>query len=233
MSKPSVDFFPPEAALVYDEKNKKLAPISEGMLFLIRLLLKDLPTQAKVLCVGAGTGNEILALAHFYPEWKFVALDPSQGMLDVCRERITKAGLADRCEFIKGYVHDSPADNKYDAVLSILVAHFIPKEERLNYFKDIHTRLLPGGYVVNTEISFDLNSAEFPQMLENWKTVQSLMGATHESLAKVPEVLKNVLAVLPPSETEKIFREGGFAVPVRFFQAFMICGWYAQKAESK
>ncbi|MEK2690742.1 class I SAM-dependent methyltransferase [Bdellovibrio sp. GT3] len=224
------NYFPPEAALVYDEKNKKLAPISENMLFLIRLLLKELPAQSKILCVGAGTGNEILALAHFYPEWKFVALDPSAGMLDVCRKRLTDAGLADRCEFIHGYIHDTPPEVKYDAVLSILVAHFIHSDERLTYFKTIQDRLLPKGYLVNTEISYDLNSTEFPSMLENWKTIQSLMGGTHESLAKLPEVLRSMLSVLPPKQTEDILRDSGFPLPVRFFQAFMICGWYAQSS---
>lgn len=43
----------------------------------------------------------------------------------------------------------------------------------------------PEGILVNTEISFDLDSKEFPSMLQNWKAVQQLMGATPESLANL------------------------------------------------
>ncbi|MBK9038033.1 MAG: hypothetical protein IPL83_02540 [Bdellovibrionales bacterium] len=45
-----------EAAKVYDEKNRQLAPIADNMHFLIRLVLKSAPAKARVLCVGVGTG---------------------------------------------------------------------------------------------------------------------------------------------------------------------------------
>jgi tRNA (cmo5U34)-methyltransferase len=38
-----------------------------------------------------------------------------------------------------------------------------------------------------------------------------------------------MLSVLPPEETEELIRLSGIQLPVRFFQAFMICGWYGQK----
>lgn len=53
------------------------------------------------------------------------------------------------------------------------------------------------------------------------------MAATEESLSKIPEQLREVLTVLPPSEVEDLMKRAGFENPVRFFQAFLICGWYA------
>ena len=55
------------------------------------------------------------------------------------------------------------------------------------------------------------------------------MGATPESLAALPAQLRDVLAVLPPAETETLLRQSGIETPVRFFQAFMISGWYGTK----
>jgi tRNA (cmo5U34)-methyltransferase len=92
----------------------------------------------------------------------------------------------------------------------------------------MHARLKRGGYLVNAEISFDLDSQEFAPMLVTWERVQSLMGATPESLRSLPNTLRNVLTVLPPAEVEAILRAAGFP-PVRFFQAAMIMGWYALK----
>jgi len=223
------DFFMKGAAQSYDEKNRALAPIANAMHFLIRLILKDLPENARILCVGVGTGAEILSLSKEYSGWTFVGVDPSSAMLDVCRERLVHAGVMDRCELVHGFIEDVSKEERFDAVVSVLVGHFIQREERINFYQNMHLRLVDGGYLVNTEISFDMESAEFPSMLKNWKSVQSLMGATPESLEALPGLLKTALTVLPPSETESFIRASGFSLPVRFFQSFMIMGWYAEK----
>lgn len=223
------DFFTQDASRAYDEKNSRLAPIADAMHFLTRLILKDLPDKSRILCVGVGTGAEILSLSKEYPQWTFVGVDPSAAMLAVCRERMARSGVLDRCELIHGYVQDVPDAESFDATVSFLVGHFVKRAERRDFYQGMHRRLKRGGAFVNTEISFDLDSKEFPAMLEHWKRVQSLMGATPESLNSLPRLLRDTLTVLAPSEAEDIMRASGFALPTRFFQAFMIAGWYARK----
>ncbi len=218
-----------EAAKVYDEKNRQLAPIADNMHFLIRLILKNAPVRARALCVGVGTGAEILSLSKAFPEWTFVGVDPSIGMLNVCRERLETAGVLNRCELIQGYVHDVPPGESFDVALSVLVAHFVKREDRLSFYQAMSSRLLPNGVLINTEISYDLNSPEFPLMLKNWEAVQLLMGAAPESLANLSQVLREMLSVISPTETEKLLKQSGIQLPVRFFQAFMISGWYGTK----
>ncbi len=222
-----------EAAKVYDEKNRPLAPIVDNIHFLICLILKSLPVRARILCVGVGTGAEILSLSKEFPEWTFVGVDPSIGMLDVCRERLKTAGVLNRCELIHGYIHDVPPIADFDAALSILVAHFVKREEKLGFYQAMCSRLRTDGFLINTEISFDLNSREFPLMLKNWEAVQLLMGATPESLANLSHVLREMLSVISPLETEKLLKQCGINLPVRFFQAFMISGWYGIKNSSQ
>ncbi len=218
-----------EAAKVYDEKNRQLAPIADNMHFLIRLILKNAPVRARALCVGVGTGAEILSLSKAFPEWTFVGVDPSIGMLNVCRERLETAGVLNRCELIQGYVHDVPPGENFDVALSVLVAHFVKREDRLSFYQAMSSRLHPNGVLINTEISYDLNSPEFPLMLKNWEAVQLLMGATPESLANLSQVLREMLSVMSPTETENLLKQSGIQLPVRFFQAFMISGWYGTK----
>lgn len=225
-------FFNKDASLAYDERNRQLAPIADCMHFLIRLVLREFPARAHVLCVGVGTGAEILSLSKAFPEWTFVGVDPSTPMLDVCRERLAAAGVSDRCELIHGYVHDVPPGEKFDVTLSILVAHFVQREDRLGFYKAMYDRLRPNGYLINTEISCDVNAEEFPSMLKNWEGVQSMMGATTESLANLPRQLKEMLPIISPKETENLLKQSGIHLPVRFFQAFMICGWYGKKRSS-
>jgi len=221
-------FFNQDVADAYDRRNSGLKPISDTLHFLMRLVLIDLPTDARILCVGVGTGAEILSLAQAFPRWTFVGVDPSVEMLAVGAHRLTEAGVMDRCDLIQGYVEDV-AETGFDAVVSLLVAHFIRREGRPAFYSAIADRLKSGGRFVSAEISGDLDAPEFPATLADWKQVQTLMGATPGSLAKLEDGLRDVLGVLPAAETEALWRDAGFALPVPFFQAFMIRGWHAAK----
>jgi tRNA (cmo5U34)-methyltransferase len=223
------DLFTADMARRYDERNAALAPITSCLHFLTNIVLRGLPEQAHVLSVGAGTGAEILSLARAFPAWTFVALDPSAPMLETCRARLADAGVADRCTFMAGQVENAPFDRPFDAALSLFVAHFVGRDARLDFLGEMTRRLRSGGVLATAEISFDLGAPEYEPMLGNWAGIQSLMGATHESLAALPAQLRDVLTVLPPDETEELWRESGIPLPVRFFQAFMVHGWYGVK----
>ncbi|MCE3289844.1 MAG: SAM-dependent methyltransferase [Caulobacter sp.] len=224
-------FFNQDVANAYDRRNSALAPISDNLHFLVRLVLAELPVDAHVLCVGVGTGAEILSLAKAFPGWTFVGIDPSEEMLAVGRRRLEQAGVQHRCELLQGYAEDAP-HHGFDAVVSLLVAHFIKPEGRPAFYAAIHDQLKPGGRFVSAEISSDLDAPEFPEMLQDWKRVQTLMGATPESLAKLGGMMRDALGVLSPAETEALWKAAGFAKPIPFFQAFMIRGWHAAKAPS-
>ncbi|MFC7292990.1 class I SAM-dependent methyltransferase [Hirschia litorea] len=226
-SKP--EFFNQEMAQSYDDRNSKFGVVKDNVHFHVNLVLEDLPDDARVLCVGAGTGIEIIALSSLHPKWRFVALDPSKPMLDVCAKNLENANITDRCELIHGYVQDAPNSVEFDAVISLFVAHFIPVEDRPSYYKNIHDRLKKGACFVSTELSFDLDSAEFPAMLENWKSIHKLMGATPESLEALPQSLRDTLSILSPKTTESLLKEAGFGLPVQYLQNFMIRGWYSVK----
>jgi tRNA (cmo5U34)-methyltransferase len=233
MSAPPTDFFTEGLARKYDERNSRLAPISDGLHFLTRLILEDRPENSRVLCVGVGTGADILALAEAFPGWTFVGVEPSLSMLNVCRERMARAGVLDRCELIHGVVDDLPPEPKFDVATALLVAHFVKREQRANFYAGIIDRLREGGCFINAEISFDLDSAAFPSMLRNWQSIQRLMGGTEESLRAVPQQLREALTVLSPDEVEKLMGDAGGVTPVRFFQAFLIAGWYALKQTAR
>ncbi len=225
MTSSPADNFNATAARAYDARNRNLSPIADCMHFLIRLALQDLPAKSHALCVGVGTGAEILSLAKAFPQWTFVGLDPSAAMLEVARERLAQAGVLERCQLQHGYVKDAPPGQNFDVALSVLVAHFVKRGERLDYFRNMTSRLRKGGSIVNTEISSDLDAPEFPAMLKKWEKVQELLGATPESLANLPKLLREMLSVLSPQETEELLRQSGIPEPLRFFQAFMITGW--------
>src|SRR5690606_25422152 len=98
-----------QQAAGYDERWAKTAPIRDALHFLLEAVLADLPDDARILCVGAGTGEEIDHFAKRRPGWTFVAVEPSGAMLEVCRAKAEKGGYADRCLCHAGYL-DSLTD---------------------------------------------------------------------------------------------------------------------------
>jgi len=61
----------------YDKQWEKLSPINDSLHLLMGAIMSNLPEQANILCVGAGTGAEIIYLAKRFPKWSFTALSES------------------------------------------------------------------------------------------------------------------------------------------------------------
>ena len=89
--------------LDYDTRMPKRMPGYELLhLLTAAQMVERLPAQARVLVVGAGTGQEILRLARARPDWQFTAADVSPDMLALAQQNFVKAGIADRVQLHAG-----------------------------------------------------------------------------------------------------------------------------------
>lgn len=224
------ELFNATVAESYDERFQKISPIRENLNFLIRLVLEDLPEDARILCIGVGTGIEIVELAKAYPQWRFTGVEPSAHMLDVYRSKLSKCGLMDRCDLVHGYVSDLPPGGAFDAVLCLLVTQFVTENaKRQEMFDSMAEQLKAGGYLINAEISGDMSSAKFHNMFEKWKGMHRLAGATAPEADNMINALKEYVAVAPPAVIERYLESSGFSEPVQFYQSLLIHAWYARK----
>ncbi len=223
------DIFNAEFSRQYDANNLRLSPIADNLHFLISLLLRDLPQDARILCVGVGTGTEILRLAEAHPSWHFTGVDPSPAMLEVCAEKLSRQGVAARCNLSEGYISDIPVDTKYDAVLCLLVTHFIQDPQRLGIYQQMAERLIEGGQIVVAEIAGDMDAANFDEKLKSWMAIQDLNGNQQRSPEEIKALLSQRLLLLAPEKTEELIARAGFAAPMRFFQSFLIHAWQATR----
>ncbi len=223
--------FDKHAAKKYDHHNDFMAPIFENLFYLMKAILNELPPTSKIICVGVGTGTEIIELAETFPAFTFVAVDPSDSMLAVCKNKLQKLNLLERCNLIHGYVQDLPHTSDFDAALCILVGHHTSKDgsDRHNIFSGIAKRLKPNGYFINAEMSFDLSSNIFQDTMEKWKSMLRRNNTPEEKIQSLPQMMKEHLSILEPKEVERLFTANGFKIPIQFFQSFLIRAWYAQK----
>lgn len=80
---PAIEF-DRERASSYAQGWAKLAPTRAALHSLIRAILSDLPTDARILCVGVGTGTELIDLAEAFPQLRLAVLF----LASLCSQRI-------------------------------------------------------------------------------------------------------------------------------------------------
>ena len=219
-----------QQAAGYDKQWEKTAPIREGLHFLLESAFADLPDDARVLCVGAGTGAEMVHLAKKFPRFIFTAVEPSGAMLDVCRQRATEEGFAPRCYFHEGYLDSLPRTEPFDAATSFLVSQFIlDKEARTEFFRGIASRLVSGGILASSDLAADVESNEYDALLPVWMKIMAAADLTPERLEQMRTAYANDVAVLPPAIVAGIIKSAGFKTPGQFYQAGLIHAWFSKR----
>ena len=222
--------FDEERAASYDKSNAVFSPMREAFHSLVNVILSELPTDARILCVGVGTGSELIDLAQAFPRWQFTAVEPATPMLDICRRRVEESGITSRCTFHEGYLDSLPALDSFDAATCLLVSHFfVQKEERRNFFNQIALRLRPQGYLISADLASDMSTAAYQSLLEVWIRMTKSQEVSDEHIEEMRAAYGRYVGMLPPQEVESIIASSGFDTPVLFFQHLLIHAWYSRR----
>ncbi|MCC5883068.1 MAG: class I SAM-dependent methyltransferase [Halomonas sp.] len=220
-----------QQASSYDAQWAKTAPIRHCLHLLLGSLFAELPADAQILCVGVGTGDELLYLASKHPGWRFTAVEPSGAMLNICRQRADKEGVAQRCVFHEGYLESLPTTQLHDAATCFLVSQFILDQvERSRFFSGIAERLKPGGILASSDLASDVASPEYEVLLHAWMNMMSAADISPEAVERMRKAYANDVGVLPADKVASIIEAGGFELPVQFFQAGLIHAWRSTRA---
>ncbi|MGP5323530.1 class I SAM-dependent methyltransferase [Vreelandella titanicae] len=215
----------------YEQRQKKLAPVHEGLHFQLEWILSDLSREARILCVGLGTGAELSYLANKFPNWSFTAVEPSGAMLDECRLRAEKEGFSSRCMFHEGYLESLPDVELHDAATCFMVSQFIIDDEaRSNFFRAIADRLHPGGILVSADLSSEVGSYEYRALLQAWVAMLHAANVPSGAIEKTHAAWAKDVAILPPDDVKSIIRRGGFDSPVQFYQAGFVHAWFSKRS---
>ncbi len=121
---------------------------------MLESVFAELPAAARILCVGVGTGRELIHLAEKFPGWRFTVVEPSPAMLAVCRPRAAEEGITERCTFHEGYLDTLPPMDDHDGATCFLVSQFMLEQAaRTAFFQQIRSRLKPDGILASADLA--------------------------------------------------------------------------------
>jgi len=207
-----------EQAAGYNKQWARTAPINNALYFLLESVFAELPSDARILCVGVGTGKELIHLANKFPGWRFTAVEPSGAMLDVCRHQTEETGISSRCNFHEGYLDSLPTGKTHDGATCFLVSQFIlEKEARSAFFQQIANRLKPGGILASSDLSRDVGTENFEALFRVWFNMMSTVDASPEWMDKMKAAYKKDVVILPPASVASIIKAGGFEAQWNFY----------------
>ncbi len=229
MKNKSTKPFSQQQSSSHDERFEKLAPLKDALHLCMRLVLSDLPENANILCVGAGTGAELIAMADAFPNWRFTAVEPAAPMLDKCRKRVDALGLTTQCQFHHGYLDSLSESEPFDAATSILVSQFITDTTlRKEYYCQIAQRLKSRGYLISADLAADRTSPQFKSLFDVWQNMHRFTGMPNERLEKQNESFGKGISVLTKQVMEDLISSCGFNKPTLFCQTLLIHAWFMQ-----
>jgi tRNA (cmo5U34)-methyltransferase len=216
----------------YDQRIRKLFPFYETIHAAINAILRSaLGAESELLIVGAGTGAEILELGKSNQSWRFLGVDPAKAMLDLAKEKIEAAGLADRVGFFNGIVADLPIGKLFDGATSAMIMHFVPDDGgKMEFLRAIASHVKFGAPFVVLDAHGDLTAPQSQLLIEAWKQQQVLAGVQSENVESGMKERLNAIHFVSSERIEQLLAEAGFHRIQHFFQNMVLGGWIAFKA---
>ncbi len=219
-----------ERATVYDADILNIIPGYEALhTNALHLLETSLPEDAFLLVAGVGTGNETAAAALRNPEWRITGFDIAENMIKTASDKIKRHGLEDRVELIHGTL-DDVLQESFDGATALLIMHFIPYEEKLDFLRGINLRLRPGGMLITADFTCDRESYEFETFATAW---EAFMLTTTEK-KDVEERLGHTrrdLDILSHEETLELLDRAGFTDARLFWKSLIFSAYISEKAD--
>ena len=220
------DFSSQQVVDGYDQHIRKLIPGYEVVHQQILALLKaHLPERANILIIGAGTGYELGYLLQHFPDCSFTVTELSQAMLDKAQRYAAPWNAADRVNFILGQHTQFSGQTKFDAVLSILVTHFVPFEQKLEFMQGARQCLNAEGIFM----TFDL--MQFKSELEAGalKQICELNGLSEKQTQAMLHRMRDDFFALNDLQTLEHLQQAGFGKAERFSQILCYQGFIAHE----
>lgn len=222
----------------YDEKwaenYKRLATASiagrEGLYRLCSAYLSKLPDKVRILVVGCGTGEELIALAKALPLAEFEAIDPSEPMLKMCSKSVEEEGLSKRITLHNSTLNDFTSAHVFDAATAILVSQHLNSDALAQgFFNQIAGYLKPCGLLYSADLH--IGTAQNRELIfDLWHRNVIAAGIEKEMADGMLLKIKTDICIREEKTITGFIQSAGFNNIFMPFRSLMYGAWAAEKS---
>jgi len=214
------------SVITYDERIRAVVPGYAELhrLAAAALLTRHSPVEpCHIVASGAGTGMELVELAQLAAPWMLTAIEPSETMLAQARARCEAYNIAHRVQFMHCTQAAFNSERAFDAVTSMLVAHFIPHDgQRERYYAQLRALLSARGTLVLAEI---LRWPNHVTLQHAWRRAARAAGCSADTIEASEQHVERSFACLTEPELTTLLARAGFSHTERIAQ-FLNVGLY-------
>lgn len=220
-----MSFSDPDAVAQYADNLVRQVPGVHALHQMASILLAErVPSEGRVLVLGAGGGLELKAFAEAHPRWQLTGVDPSSEMLGLATR--TLGPLAPRVKLVNGYIESVPK-TEFEGATCLLTLHFLSFEERLQTLRELNRRLKPGAPLVIAHHSVPDDADEKLSWFRRWAEFTSANGIQGDSTHSRADSIARKLPTLSPESEVDLLQKAGFERPTLFYAALTFRGWVA------
>ena len=228
--RPGFDFAGDYAAR-YERVIRRVVPGYDDLMLLAHAALRmTVGPQARVLIVGAGTGNELAAYASAEPGWRLTAVEPSGAMISQAKARMSRHGLDGRVEFVQCPLAELPETEPFDAASLLLVLHFQPDDgAKRELLQEIARRVVQRGTLVMVDAYGAKEIPGFARLMDAWMRYARSHGVTAEGEQRYRQQVEDGVHFVPEERVIELLTETGFQNPAQFYRALVFGGWVVER----
>lgn len=194
--------------------------------------VKSLPSSPKLwMDTGCGTGSLVNKAINEFPNTKFLLVDPSEGMLDQARRKLSSYP-ARRLEFMEASATQEffqELEEKPDVITAIQCHHYLSREDRAKATRVCYDLLKKGGIYITFENTRPLTEEGILTGKRYWGSFQISRGRSEEEVEKHLERFDKEYFPITVEEHLKLLRESGFKTVELFWYSYMQAGFYCIK----
>ena len=222
--------FDEKRSVTYDDRIVRMVPGYEVVLQLTDIVLgAELPKDARVLIVGAGTVAEVVACGKSHPDWRITAVEPSVEMSKIGRAKTDAAGLSARVEWQETPLKKLSTSEPYDAATLLLVLHFLPDDGgKAALLENIAERLKPGAPLVLSTFVGDPQTTRSKKIYDLCRAWAVAHGVPPEEAAEKISLSRPDVYTISEERIKVLLRNAGFIDVQRIYQALAATAWSAR-----
>lgn len=214
----------------YDDRIDAMIPCYTPMQQLTEVFLgTELPENARLLVVGAGTGAEVLECGSHHAGWQITAVEPSKEMVAQGKAKSDAAGLGERVNWQTLALDQMEESDPFDGATLLLVLHFLNEEEKLNLLCEISDRLKPGApFAVSTFVG-DPTNTRTKKIYDLAKAHALAKGLPAAEVTDKFDLTRKDIFLEPEEKIKMHLRDAGFIDVQRIAQGLAMHLWTARK----